>query len=68
MKDIKGTLLLSRKEGENIVIMAGNQQIIINLEEATKGKAKIRLCASPDVKIYREEIFKQENCVFTIKR
>ncbi len=68
MKDINGTLLLSRKEGENIIIEVGSEKIIINLVEATKGKAKIRVCASKSVKINREEIYKKENCIFTITR
>lgn len=68
VKDINGTLLLSRKEGENIIIEVGSEKIIVNLVEATKGKAKIRVCASKSVKINREEIYKKENCIFTITR
>lgn len=68
MNDITGTLLLSRKEGENVVIQCGNEMIIVHLEAVTSGKAKIRFSASQDVKIYREELYKKENCIFTIKR
>ena len=68
MKDIKGTLLLSRKEGENIIILVGNEKIIINLDECNNGKCKIRIDAPQHMKIYREEIYKQENCIFTFKK
>jgi len=68
MKDIKGTLLLSRKEGENIIILVGNEKIIINLVESNNNKAKIRIDAPQHMKIYREEVFKQENCIFTLKK
>lgn len=68
VENIKGSLLLSRKNGENIIIEVGSEKIIINLVEATKGKAKIRVCASKSFKINREEIYKKENCIFTITR
>lgn len=68
MNDIKGSLLLTRKEGENIVLEAYGEKIIINLEKVSTGKAKIRVFAPSDVKIYREEIFKKENFLFNVKK
>lgn len=67
-KDVKGTLLLSRKEDENIVILVGNEKIIINLEECSNSRCKIRIDAPQHIKIYRGEIYKQENCLFNIKK
>jgi len=68
MEDIKGSLLLTRKEGENIIIELNGEKVIVNLDKVSTGKAKIRIFASTEVKIYREEIYKQENCLFNVKR
>lgn len=68
MEDIKGSLLLTRKEGENIIIELNGEKVIINLDKVLNSKAKIRIFASQEVKIYREEIYKQENCLFNVKR
>ena len=64
MKNIKGSLLLTRKEGENIIIEAEGKKIIINLESVSNQKAKIRILAPQDVKISREEIYMKENFLF----
>lgn len=66
MKNIKGSLLLSRKDGENIIVEICGEKIVINLDKATNGRAKIRICASKEAKISREEVYKKENSLFTI--
>jgi carbon storage regulator CsrA len=68
MKDIRGTLLLSRKEGESIIVETSNEKIIINLEKLLRGSAKIRISAPKDVIIHREEIYKKQNCIFNVKK
>ena len=67
MDNVKGSLLLTRKDGENIIIEVNGERVIINLEKSTNGKAKIRIYANQEIKIYREEIYKQENCLFNLK-
>jgi sRNA-binding carbon storage regulator CsrA len=41
MDNVKGSLLLTRKDGENIIIEVNGERVIINLEKSTNGKAKI---------------------------
>lgn len=68
MENIKGSLLLSRKNGENIIIEICGEKIVINLNKATNGRAKIRISAPKNATINREEVYKEENCLFTIKK
>jgi sRNA-binding carbon storage regulator CsrA len=68
MEDIKGSLLLTRKNGENIIIEICGEKIIINLNKATSGRAKIRISAPKNAIINREEVYKEENFLFTIKK
>jgi carbon storage regulator CsrA len=67
MHDVKGSLLLTRKEGENIIIEVEGRKIVVSLDKSMNQKAKIRIYAPEDVKISREEIYKQENYLFNIK-
>jgi sRNA-binding carbon storage regulator CsrA len=76
MKDIesiKGSLLLSRKDGENIILEVNGEKIIVNLHKTGNGRAKIRIHASANVQIQREEVYKKEtykkeNYLFTLKK
>jgi sRNA-binding carbon storage regulator CsrA len=67
MKSIRNSLLLSRKEGESQILEIGNEKIIVNLDESCKGRSKIRICASRNVKIYREEVYLKNNCLFNVE-
>lgn len=67
MKDIKGSLLLSRKEGENIILETPNEKIIIQLDKLSSGRAKIRIFAPKNITIKREELYKEENFLFNVK-
>lgn len=63
-KEIKNSLLLSRKEKERIVLIVDGKKIIIGLDNISPSRAKIRIHAAKDVEIHREEVYLKENCLF----
>lgn len=64
LKEIKNSLLLTRKEKERIIILVGNKKIIVGLDSIATKKARVRVHADEDVQIYREEIYLEDNCLF----
>lgn len=49
-------LVLSRKNGEGIVIMIGEEQVEVIMTEARTGRARLAVNAPKDVKILRSEL------------
>lgn len=49
-------LVLSRIEGEKIVIDAGEHRIVFTINEIVRNKVRLGIEAARDVQIYREEI------------
>ena len=49
-------LILTRKEGESLIITVGNKEIRVTINKAQGGKAKVAIEASQDVDIIREEL------------
>jgi carbon storage regulator len=50
-------LVLSRKEGEQIVVAIGDRQVVIRIVDCRRGKVRIGVSAPADVTVHREEIW-----------
>lgn len=50
-------LVLSRKEGEEIVVGIGNRAILIRIVDCRRGRVRIGVAAPSDVTVHRLEIW-----------
>jgi len=56
-----GGLVLFRRAGEEIVIRAGNYEVLIVVQAAGGGRAQLRIIADSGVQIWRGEVLSQGN-------
>ena len=53
-------LVLGRREGEQVVIEAGSQRIVVEVCRIGGGAVRIGFDADPSVRIYREEVLERK--------
>ena len=56
-----GGLVLFRSVGEEVVIQAGNHEVLVVVEAAGGGRAQLRFIAQPGVQIWRSEVLGRQN-------
>ena len=53
-------LVLSRKEGEQIVVSIGERTVVIGIVDCRRGKVRIGVTAPPDITVHRQEIWNRQ--------
>ena len=61
LADLRGRLVLTRREGQRIIIGDGAERITITLQSATEGESVLAFQAPSGVPIHGEEVFARIN-------